>query len=108
MNKTSIALCAALLLAPAGCRNQPQQQSTANPPATNPSMQTHVSDELPSISPEELGKLGAEMRRHPSEAERLLSDHGLNEGSFEKAIRHVSSDPEQSKRYAAAYKKARS
>ena len=34
-----------------------------------------------------------------------LSDHGLTEEQFEKAIRQVSSDPAASKRYAAAYKR---
>jgi hypothetical protein len=58
------------------------------------------------VTPEELGQLGAELKKKPAEAKRILSEHGLDEASFEKAIRKVSSSVEESRRYAAAYKKA--
>ena len=53
-----------------------------------------------------MGQLGAEIKKKPAEAKRILSEHGLDEASFEKAIRRVSSNIEESRRYAAAYKKA--
>jgi hypothetical protein len=59
------------------------------------------------MSPEQLGELGAQIKKHPKDANKLLSDHGLTEASFEKAIRQVTQDPDASKRYAAAFKKAK-
>jgi hypothetical protein len=58
------------------------------------------------LTPEQLGELGAAIKKHPDDATRLLSDHGLDQASFERAVRKVAESPEQSKRYAAAYKKA--
>lgn len=59
-----------------------------------------------SKSPEELGAIGAEIKKHPSEAKQILSQHGLSEETFETQIRKTTEDPDASKRYAAAYKKA--
>ncbi|HEU5162944.1 MAG TPA: hypothetical protein VFV54_07355 [Thermoanaerobaculia bacterium] len=58
------------------------------------------------LSPEDLGKLGAELKKNPDRAEQILSERGLDQQTFEKEIRKVSEDPEASKRYAAAYKEA--
>ena len=38
--------------------------------------------------------------------DKILSDHGLTQASFEKEIRKVASDPASSRRYRDAYKKA--
>ena len=59
------------------------------------------------LTPEQLGELGAKIEKSPDEATELLSEHGLNEESFEQEIRKITEDPEASKRYAAAYEKAK-
>ena len=59
------------------------------------------------LTPEQLGELGAKIRKTPDRANELLSEHGLTEQTFESQIRKVTEDPEASKRYADAYKKAR-
>lgn len=56
-------------------------------------------------TPEELGKMGAEIKKEPSKAHEILAAHGMDEKSFETAIRRVTEDPAASKRYAAAFKK---
>lgn len=58
------------------------------------------------LSPEELGTLGAQIHNTPDRAHELLAAHGLDEASFEKAIRAVTEDADASRRYAAAYKKS--
>jgi hypothetical protein len=102
MKVTSIAIGALTLILLVGCKNQ--NQSNAYSPAPS-SGGTSVAGT--NLSPEELGKLGAEIKKHPNDARKLLSEHGLTEQSFEQAIRKVSESPEASKRYTAAYKKAR-
>ena len=97
MRATTLALFLALALAGA-CNQQhsavaPADQSAAVKPAAN-------------LSPEELGAIGAQIRKEPGRADQILSDHGLTQQSFEKAIRDVTESPEASKRYADAYRKA--
>lgn len=58
------------------------------------------------LTPEQLGELGAKIRATPDRSRELLSEHGLTEKTFEASIRRVTEDPDASKRYAAAYKKA--
>lgn len=94
---TTIALL--LVLALAGACNQQRsevasdQQSAAVTPAAN-------------LTPEELGAIGAEIRKEPARADQILSAHGLTQQTFEKAIRDVTESAEASKRYAEAYRKA--
>jgi hypothetical protein len=59
------------------------------------------------MSPEQLGELGAQISKDSSKAKELLSQHGLDEKSFEAKIRKVTEDPEASKRYAAAFEKGK-
>jgi hypothetical protein len=59
-----------------------------------------------SLTPEQLGELGAQIRREPARADELLAKHKLTRESFERAIRDVTENPEASRRYAAAYKTA--
>lgn len=59
-----------------------------------------------SLTPEQLGELGARIRKEPARANELLTQRGLTEESFEQAIRNVTEDPEASKRYAESYRKA--
>jgi hypothetical protein len=90
------------LLVLGGCRQRTTTETVETPTTTNSTSTTVVTN----MTPEELGQLGAEIKKKPAEAKRILSEHGLDEASFEKAIRRVSSNIEESRRYAAAYKKA--
>lgn len=96
MKSTLIAL--ALVALVAGCK---QQQSVQGPASqqVQPASATN-------LSPEDLGTLGAQIKKDPSRAHELLSARGLDDQSFEKAIRKVSQDPVASRRYAAAFKQA--
>ena len=59
------------------------------------------------LTPEQLGELGAKIKKNPNDAQKLLTEQGLTQESFEKQIHQVAQDPDASKRYAAAYKKAK-
>jgi len=96
MKNTLLAL--SMLMAIAACKN-----NTTTPATT--SGNTVVTTSGTSLTPEQLGELGASIHKHPSEGTKILSDRGLTQEQFERAIRQVSSDPEASKRYAAAYKR---
>jgi hypothetical protein len=95
------AIAMALLLLGA-CKEKKTTETMTTPTTTSSTSTTVVTN----MTPEELGQLGAEIKKKPAEAHRILSEHGLDEASFEKAIRKVSSSVEESRRYAAAYKKA--
>lgn len=101
MKKTSIAIAAFALVLAFGCKNQ----SGTTAPAPGSTDSTSASS-APTLSPEELGDLGAKIRKNPDDAQKLLSAKGLTQQSFEQQVRQVAQDPEASKRYAAAYKKA--
>ena len=97
--KTTATLALVLMLALSGACNRGGTETTADQPAAataNPA----------SLTPEQLGELGAEMRKDPARAEDILAARGMTPQSFEKAIRNVTEDPEASKRYAEAYRKA--
>ena len=100
MRKISIALAAFALIVVLGCKKTESSSYTSTPSNTPSVAQTT------NLSPEELGKLGAEIKKHPKDAEKLLSEKGLTEQSFTQAVRKVAESPEQSKRYTEAYKKA--
>ena len=102
MRTTWIATGALALLLLGGCKQRTTTQTVETPTTTSSTSTTVVTN----MTPEELGQLGAEIKKKPGEAKRILSEHGLDEASFEKAIRRVSSNIEESRRYAAAYKKA--
>lgn len=97
---------AALLLVAAGCKgNQTATSDATNAPSAKPSPAA-ASTAAPSMSPEQLGALGAEIKKHPNDAHKLIAEHGMSEESFAAAVRKVSEDPAAAKRYAAAYKQA--
>jgi hypothetical protein len=100
---------AALLLIAAGCSkgNQTATSDAANAPSakSSPAVASTASS---SLSPEQLGALGAEIKKHPNDAHKLIADHGMTEESFAAAVRKISEDPAAAKRYAAAYKQASS
>lgn len=96
--KATLALVLTLALT-AACRSE---QKTSNEAAA--AQQTAAAPAT--LTPEQLGELGARIRKDPASADELLSEKGLDQQSFEKAIRDVSENEEASKRYAAAYRKA--
>jgi hypothetical protein len=102
MSSKLISAAALAILLAAGCRNN--QSTTAASSGSNPT--NNVAAAPSTMTPEELGTLGAQIKRQPNDADRLLSQHGLNEQSFAAAIRKVSEDPGAAKRYTAAYKSA--
>lgn len=84
------------------------KQDTAATSDTRPVATSEASSntsQAAQLTPEELGELGAKIKASPSDAQKLLAEKGLNEQSFEQAIRKVAENPEESKRYAAAFKK---
>ena len=103
MRKISIGIATLTLILAIGCKNNQNQTAATN---DNNSNNPTVASQTTNLSPEDLGKLGAEIKKHPKEAEKLLSDKGLTEKQFEQAVRKVAESPEQSKRYSEAYKKA--
>jgi ABC-type enterochelin transport system substrate-binding protein len=92
-------LALTLSMAIVACKNN------TTTPATSSSTNTAVTASGPSLTPEQLGEIGASIKKHPSDGTKILSDHGMTQEQFERAIRQVSSDPAASKRYAAAYKR---
>jgi UDP-N-acetylglucosamine:LPS N-acetylglucosamine transferase len=102
MKKISIVIAAMALVLTFACKNQ--SSTNASAPDSNNNAATSVSQN--SLTPEQLGELGAKIKKSPNDAQKLLSEQGLTQESFEKQIRQVAQDPDASKRYAAAYKKA--
>ena len=86
-----------LFLTLAACGGKQQQASNTTAPAT-----VNAS----ALTPEQLGELGAQIQKNPDRAQELLTHHGLTAESFEKAIREVTENPDASRRYAAAYRRA--
>ena len=74
--------------------------------ATSEATQSSTAVAAHSLTPEQLGELGAQIRKTPERAEELLREHNFTRESFEQAIRSVTEDAEASKRYSAAYRKA--
>jgi hypothetical protein len=100
-----IALCTALVAC--GGNKTSQTASTTSTTTTAPTANAPAaSANATSLTPEQLGQLGALINKQPANADKLLADQGLTQSTFEAAIRKVSSDPAASKRYAAAYKAA--
>ena len=104
MSTKLISAAALAMLLAAGCKNN--QTATAAKSGDNTPKSVAASSAPSSMSPEELGTLGAQIKKQPNDADKLLSQHGLNEQSFAAAIRKVSEDPGAAKRYTAAYKSA--
>lgn len=81
-----------------GCQNRQQAATTST--TAQPVVQAST------MTPEQLGQIGAAIKQSPNDASRILADHGLTEEAFEQAVRKVAEDPAASKRYANAYKNA--
>ncbi len=91
----AVLISAALL---AGCRNEGTAVT-----ADEPAVETKAAEEV-NLTPEQLGEVGAQIAKNPENAKSILEARGLNEASFEKAVREVTEDPEASKKYAEAYR----
>jgi len=100
MKKTLIAIAMTGLLF--GCN----KGTTSSSNATNSNNNVPAVAQQTNLSPEDLGTLGAEIKKHPKDADKILTDKGLTEQQFVKAVRKVSESPEDSKRYTSAFKKA--
>lgn len=98
---TTFALMLALALAGA-CGNDRSQPAASSQPAGT---QQPVAGSA-TLTPEQLGELGAQIRKEPARADELLAQRGLTPQSFEQQIRQVTENPDASKRYAEAYRKA--
>ena len=109
MRKQLTIIAAFLVVLSAGCKNNQQTASNSAYPADSKaasSSATANTAQASTLSPEDLGTLGAQIKKQPNNADKLLADRGLNEQSFAAAIRKVSENPDSAKRYTAAYKKA--
>jgi hypothetical protein len=98
-----IALCASLI---ACGGNKTDQTASTTSSTTAVANAPAPAVDATTLTPEQLGQLGALINKQPANADKLLADQGLTQATFEAAIRKVSSDPAASKRYAAAYKSA--
>ena len=98
MRTTTIAAAALVLLSAIGCKNNATTASNASTPSGSTAVATGTSS-TPTVSangaitPEDLGTLGAQIRKQPNDADRLLAQRGLTRDTFEQAIRKVSEDP---------------
>jgi len=77
------------------------RESTSEQPASSTSTVTGAE-----LTAEQLGELGARIKKNPGDAANILGEQGLTEESFEKAIRKVTESKEASQRYAAAFRAA--
>lgn len=100
MRKATIILSMLMVVTVASCSRE--QQSAGNGTASVPSSAVASVN----LTPEQLGELGAQIKKEPAKADELLAQRGLNQQTFEEAIRRVTEDPEASKRYAAAFRKS--
>jgi len=96
---SALVLTLALL---AACNSEPAQTASATQSAPAPA----AGAAAPALTPEQLGELGAQLRKDPARADEILAQRGMSQQAFEKAIRDVTENPEASKRYAEAYRKA--
>jgi hypothetical protein len=104
--KNVLSLSLVALLALAGACNQKQDAAAKNDPATPASTTAPAVATAQVLTPEQLGELGAQIRKTPDRSHELLTHHGLDEKTFESQIRKVTESPDASKRYAEAYRKA--
>ena len=97
--KTLTTLSLTLLLT-AACQQKQSASSSNTTSAATPAASAAA------LTPEELGELGAQIHKHPDNANELLAHQGLTPETFEKSIRKVTENVDASKRYTSAYKRA--
>jgi hypothetical protein len=98
--KQTIAILSLTALLGACQQRQEAPAAQATPVATVPAGTRAVP------TPEQLGALGAEIRKDPARGDELLARQGLTRATFEEAIRDVTENADASRRYAEAYRKA--
>ncbi|HEV7626947.1 MAG TPA: hypothetical protein VGO89_10635 [Streptomyces sp.] len=103
--RTTLLSLAAVTLILAGCQNKLPATASDSGTATS-ATSTPAPSSSASLSPEQLGTLGAQIKKQPNDADALLAQHGLTAQSFAAAIRKVSENPADSKRYTTAYRTA--
>jgi len=96
----TITLMLSMLALPA-CQNRHNEAAAPTASTAAPAVAT-----ASTLSPEQLGELGAQIAKDPAHANDRLAEHHLTRASFEKAIRGVTESADASKRYAAAYRRA--
>ncbi len=101
MRKLLAPIVGLMLVIAAGCKGTPSSTAASNGTTANVEQSSSAS-----MSPEDLGALAAQIKKQPNDADKLLADHGLNEQSFAAAVRKVSENPTDAKRYTSAYKSA--
>lgn len=97
---TTAALCFIVMLSVSACQQKQTESATAATGENASAVTTHA------LTPEQLGELGAQIKKEPARANELLARHNMTRESFEKAIRDVTENVDASKRYATAYRKA--
>lgn len=78
-----------------------QEQQTATPVA-----ETTATAAPQSLTPSQLGEVGAEVRKNPDDADEILAKRGMTMQSFEQSVREVAENPEAAREYAAAFRRA--
>jgi hypothetical protein len=99
MKTTIFALALASVIVMTSCKQQ-------QPPANGGGEPAGTIQQTASLTPEELGTVGAEISKSPEKADEILAKRGLTRESFERSIRKLSEEPKAAKRYAAAYSKS--
>lgn len=94
----TLALATALVLSLAACGKKDTVAETSSAETAAAAAQQQAK-----LTPEQLGELGAKIRKSPQDAKQLLARHNLTEESFEAQIREVTENAEASKRYSASY-----
>lgn len=89
-------LVAVMLLGLAACGGEAESVTVVDAP-----------EEVVELSPEELGELGVRLEAEPDRIEEILGEHGLTLETYEAAIRRVTENPGEARRYAEAYDNAR-
>jgi hypothetical protein len=99
MKRATLFLTLALTVA---CQQDRQAATNDTPASATPTAASAPA----ALTPEQLGALGAEIRKEPGRADELLGRHNLSREQFEKAIRDINENADASRRYADAYRKA--
>lgn len=102
INRWTMILVLSCALFACSDQNNPAQPASAGAGVDSPAVAS--SNDL---TPEQLGEIGARISKDATQAKQILSEHGLDEKSFEQKIRKVTEDPEASRRYAASFEKAK-
>ncbi len=87
-----------MMLLAVACGGEQESVAVVDPPA----------EQVVELSPEELGELGVRLEAEQDRMEEVLAEHGLTLETYEAAIRRVTENPGEARRYAEAYENARS